>query len=121
MGHSWCVCHCVGVQFLQTLIGGICIMFGILWFRAVERVRASVIERMTVARHVNEALTGLCVEMKVTTVSRLVAFQAAVRRRQAIRLRRRLEAMEAYVMGLWPVCLGPCAVFSSVVPQWGWR
>jgi hypothetical protein len=87
------------LQFLQSLLGCICIMFGILWFRAVERVRANVIERTTVARNVKAAMTALSTEVGLLTQARLVVLQAAVRRRQAIRLRRRLEAMEAYVMG----------------------
>lgn len=85
-----------GTLFLQGLLGCICIMFGVLWFRAVERVRASVIERTSVARFVSQVMTGLCTEAKETMLARLVVFQAAVRRRQAIRLRWRLEAMEAY-------------------------
>ncbi len=85
------------LQFLQGLLGCICIMFGVLWFRAVERVRASVIERTSVARFVSQVMTCLCTKAKETMLARLVVFQAAVRRQQAIRLRWRLEAMEAYV------------------------
>jgi hypothetical protein len=90
---------CTIVQFLQGLVACICIMFGVLWFRAVERVRSNVAERAPVSRRIASLLAVLPPDTKIMVMSRVVQLQASARRRLALRLRQRLLAIDAYVVG----------------------
>ena len=83
------------VQLMQCLLGAICVMFGTLWFRAMARVRANVGERALLSRRITALLSSLEVDTKDRVLSQVVALQAAVRRRQATVLARRMHAMNA--------------------------
>ena len=82
------------VQLMQCLLGAICVMFGTLWFRAMARVRANVGERALLSRRIAALLSSL-EDTKDRVLSQVVALQAAVRRRQATVLARRMHAMNA--------------------------
>ena len=82
------------VQLMQCLLGAICVMFGTLWLRAMARVRANVGERALLSRRIAALLSSL-EDTKDRVLSQVVALQAAVRRRQATVLARRMHAMNA--------------------------
>jgi hypothetical protein len=83
------------VQLMQCLLGAICIMFGTLWFRAMARVRANVGERALLSRRIAALLSSLDADTKGRVLDQVVILQAAVRRRQAVVLARRMLAMNA--------------------------
>jgi hypothetical protein len=70
-------------------------MFGLLWLRALTRVRASVCERVSLSRHLSSTLAGVDPCKRDWVLAQVVLFQAAVRRRQAVLLARRMHVMAA--------------------------
>ena len=70
-------------------------MFGLLWLRAVDRVRASVCERAALSSHLRSTLAGVDPCKRDWMLAQVVLFQAAVRRRQAVVLARRMHVMVA--------------------------
>ncbi len=85
------------LQLMHALLGAICCMFGMLWLRALVRVRSNVCQRAALSRGVNSVLAGLDPHTRDWVVANVVALQAAVRRRQAMVLAQRMHAMDAYV------------------------
>ena len=43
-------------------IGAVCVMFGVLWLRALARVRRNIMERVALSRHVDAAYLSLTPE-----------------------------------------------------------
>ena len=82
---------------MHILLGAICAMFGVLWLRAMARVRVHIGERASLSRHVTSVLKGLSPSARFWTVCQVVTLQAAVRRRLATILAQRMLAMKAYV------------------------
>ncbi len=95
-----------GTAVLQVVLALVCAMFGVLWHRAMARVRRNVMERSAAQRHVADVQSALPLDKAVVAVKGVVRLQALVRRRLATTLRSRLEAMEAYVSHGWSLLCG---------------
>ncbi len=90
-----------GTTVMQVFITAACGMLGVLWSRALARVRAAVRDRAELMQQVNAALTALATSRPhklARVLSSVTAFQRMFRFRQQRQLAARTEAMEAYVM-----------------------
>ncbi len=108
--------HGSGTALLQVAIGATCVMFALLWQRAMARVRRNVCERAAAQRHIADTQSLLSLDRAVSTLRGVMRMQALVRAHQAETLRRRMEAMEAYVCTPVP-CLWVRPIFCMPLPH----
>jgi hypothetical protein len=81
---------------MQGALGVLCLLLGVLWTRAVHRVRTNVLQRVSMSRRLATITQRMDGPTQARTVHAVVALQRAVRRwRRAVQVGRWL-AMEAY-------------------------
>lgn len=81
---------------MQGALGVLCLLLGVLWTRAVHRVRTNVLQRVSMSRRLATITQRMDGPTQARTVHAVVALQRAVRRwRRAVQVARWL-AMEAY-------------------------
>ncbi len=81
---------------MQAVLAATCTLFGVLWMRAVVRVRRSVLQRSAMLKRMAALTSGIDGEVLSVVVNAIVRLQNSVRRRREALVRARLEAMEAY-------------------------
>ena len=72
-----------------------CILLGVLWRRALARVRRNIGERAAAVRHIAQVQASLSLEEAVATMYSIVRLQANARMWLAVGKTTRLRAMEA--------------------------
>ena len=89
-----------GTLIIQFVLATACGMFGVLWFRAMSRVRASLKERAATVARVSDVLSRLSSrshgQAVSTVLSGVVRLQCMVRRRAAELRVSRLRAIASY-------------------------
>ena len=81
---------------MQGVLAATCTLFGVLWLRAVGRVRRSIVRRSAMVQRLATATGCLPPSGLDRVVDTVVTLQAHVRRRQAAVLVARMVAMDAY-------------------------
>ncbi len=81
---------------MQGVLAATCTLFGVLWLRAVVRVRLSVLQRSAMLQRMATTTAALDGSGLSATVAGIVRLQVAVRRRQRAVVAARQEAIEAY-------------------------
>jgi hypothetical protein len=81
---------------MQGVLVATCTLFGVLWLRAVTRVRRSVARRSAMVQRLAEVTVRLRPQGMAPVTQGIVVLQAHVRRRQASVLVARMVAMDAY-------------------------
>ena len=84
------------LQIMQGVLVATCTLFGVLWLRAVTRVRRSVARRSAMVQRLAEVTVRLGPQGMAPVTQGIVVLQAHVRRRQASVLVARMVAMDAY-------------------------
>ncbi len=60
---------------LHVVLGICCIAFGVLWIRALGRVRRNIVQRTGIARHVAQVFESLSFEQSVVVTHNVITFQ----------------------------------------------
>ncbi len=84
------------LQIMQGVLVATCTLFGVLWLRAVARVRRSVACRSAMVQRLAEVTVCLGPQGMAPVTQGIVVLQAHVRRRQASVMVARMVAMDAY-------------------------
>jgi hypothetical protein len=81
---------------MQGVLAATCTLFGVLWLRAVARVKCSIARRSAMVQRLAGASGSLSEETLQRVIDGVVRLQANVRRRQATVATARMVAMDAY-------------------------
>jgi hypothetical protein len=81
---------------MQGVLAATCTLFGVLWLRAVARVKRSIARRSAMVQRLAGASGSLSEETLQRVIDGVVRLQANVRRRQATVAMARMVAMDAY-------------------------
>ena len=86
----------VGTLTVQSILVLAFILFGVLWMRALTRVRVGVRERAALCRRVDDVLDGLDDVSGGALLQAVVALQGAVRQHQSLLRKLRMRAMQSF-------------------------
>ena len=85
-----------GIMTMQVMLGAASVVFGVLWFRALSRVRSAVAHRHAVICRVSARLSEADDASRARVVQGVAALQRRVRLLREMMVRQRLFVMESF-------------------------